>query len=215
MSNKKKIYLVFDTETSGIPNRINYKFPNPENTTEYDMARIIEIAYIIVNQDFEYITSYQTIIKPDFPILNSDIHTITNEKANTEGKDIKEVLEIIEKDFKKVDFIIAHNIDFDYNILLSECYRYGFKDFARSLKSKERFCTMNYFRWNKKFNAKKYPKLSEMYEYLFKSSFEGQHRAINDCMACLMCFEKMVKDEEKELEEKEKKEQEKEKKDTS
>jgi DNA polymerase III epsilon subunit-like protein len=194
----EKIYLVFDTETSGIPKRVNYNFPNPENTSEYDGSRIIEIAYIIVNQDFEYIKSYQTLIKPDFPILNSDIHKITNEMAHSEGKDIKEVLQHIEQDFKKVDFIIAHNIDFDYNILLAECYRYDSKDFIKSLKNKERFCTMNYFRWNKKFNALKYPKLSEMYKYLFNSSFEGQHRALNDCIACLMCFEKMVKDEEDE-----------------
>ena len=39
----------------------------------------------------------------------------------------------------------------------------------------------------------------EMYEYLFGSTFEGQHRALYDCMACLMCFEKMVKDEENEI----------------
>ncbi len=190
----KKTYLVFDTETTGIPKRVNYSFPNPENIQEYDRSRIIEISYIIVNQDFEYIKSYQSLIKLDFPILNSDIHKITNEMTNSEGKDMREVLQNMEEDFEKVDFIIAHNIDFDYNILLSECYRYDFKNFIKSLEKKKRFCTMNYFRWNKKFNAKKYPKLSEMYQYLFNSSFEGQHRAINDCIACLMCFEKMVKD---------------------
>ena len=55
----------------------------------------------------------------------SKIHGITNEFAVSNGIEIKNVLTIIHKDIirYKVNTILSYNLQFDKNILLSECYK--------------------------------------------------------------------------------------------
>ena len=39
----------------------------------------------------------------------------------------------------------------------------------------------------------KWPKLEELYNYLFNKNFQGAHRAINDVKACAECFIQLKK----------------------
>lgn len=188
--NNVKYYLIFDTETTGFPIKKDYNYPNPNDLEMYDPSRIIELAYIIVDQEYNIISTFQSLVKIDFPVYNTDIHGIENIELEG-GIEMPKILDEVKKDFEKVDMIVAHNIEFDYNILLSECYRYGNMELYNIIKYKKRYCTMKKFRWDKKYNAVKYPKLIELYRYFYGKDFEGAHRALNDCYACLQCFQKM------------------------
>ena len=86
--------LVIDTETTGLPNRPSFnKYYNPMICKHYDSSRIIEIGYIIYNEQGQKIKENSFLIKPDnFIIENTHIHGISQIDANTNGIDIKEGL---------------------------------------------------------------------------------------------------------------------------
>lgn len=209
-NSKSKLYLVFDLETTGFPEKAGGKwgkFYHPSQTDKYDSSRIVEIAYVLFDHQFNKITTFQTIIKPDYPIDEryaeaSKIHGINIEKSN-KGADMKEVLDRIKTDFNKADVIVAHNIDFDYSILLSESYRYDNNDMIDILNefssNKIAFCTMRKFvDYKKSLNPTskeyiKFPKLIEMYYYFFGNEFQGAHSALYDCQACALCFREIIK----------------------
>lgn len=200
MTGKK--YLVFDLETTGFPLKVDGKYGkyfHPKELDKYDPSRIVEIAYVLLDENFNQITTFQTIIKPDFKINNSHIHGITDEKANESGSDMKEILDRIKIDFDKADVLVAHNIQFDYCILLSESYRYQNHDMIDILNEKKTFCTMKEFvNYRKAVNPNskefiKFPKLTEMYTFFFGSPFQGAHSALYDCQACALCFREIIK----------------------
>lgn len=100
----------------------------------------------ITRDEVSLIESSNSIIKPrDFriPKIVSDIHGITDEKANAAGKDIIACIEQLEKQIQKynIQLFIGQNVNFDRNVLCSELYRQGKKDFARTLYNMNYFCT--------------------------------------------------------------------------
>lgn len=179
--------LVFDTETSGLP---PYKMINnkrtiacPETYGNYWVdCRMIELAWLVYNTEGILIKSYSSIIKPDkefiIPIEATRIHGITTDKARKEGQDIKDVLTEFQKDLESVDCIVAHNVEFDYNMVLSELLRFNYsKD---PLCSKKRICTMKDYLKPKM----KWPKLSDLYYQCFDKPMFQSHRALDDAKAC-------------------------------
>lgn len=186
--------LFFDTETTGLPlrNNLTRELSNPEDFEKYQNARLIEIAYKIVSATD--ILSSSTLVKNEtLKIDNTSIHGISTELALKHGKDISELLDEMLEDLNTYDVqkIVAHNVEFDFNILLAECYRYNKQDFIKKLSNiNEKYCTMK--ESYKFFNFKKFPKLSELYEYLFKKTFQNQHTALSDCDACMKCYNEML-----------------------
>lgn len=187
--NYNKIFI--DTETIGLP--ITKGFDNyysPRETKYYDSSRMIEIGYIIYNSNNEKIKEVCRIIKPDnFKITNSKFHGITNEKANTDGKKLEDILIELNNNLLSCDTIIAHNIGFDINIILAEAYRTKNTDLVKNIKEKNKECTMKIAQ--KLMNVYKSPKLIETYEYLFKKPIVQEHRALSDVIICADCYYKM------------------------
>lgn len=184
--------LFIDVETTGLPITRGYdKYYSPEETQYYDKSRVIELAYAICTYDGKLIEKYNELIIPDgFNIENTHIHGIKEEDAYKYGKYIKEVLDRLCVDLDKVSTIVAHNINFDMNIILAECYRYGNNDLVRKINSKNKQCTMAIGRNLMK--TYKSPKLVELYHYLFKRSVSQDHRAFSDVMLCLECYFEIV-----------------------
>jgi DNA polymerase III epsilon subunit-like protein len=103
------------------------------------------------------------IIKPEgFTILNSHIHGITHDYASSEGINIEEALDILYADFKSAEFVVAHNANFDVNILLSECFRHDKIDLYDMINKLNIICTMKTGKAHMHYY--KYPKLVELYE---------------------------------------------------
>ncbi len=189
---KNSIKTMFiDIETNGLPKLKGYcKYYDPCKFKYYDTSRIIEIAYVLCNGTIEY-KRESYLIKPiNFIIKNHEIHGITQEEAFKKGKNINEVLKLIKKDIKDIDSIVAHNILFDLNILLSECFRQKKINLVNIIKSKKLICTMTSGKKYMKNNRN--PKLTKLYETLFNKTIEQEHRALSDVIYCKDCYFGMI-----------------------
>lgn len=180
--------IVFDIETNGLPDKLGFdKYYHPSLTHKYDKCRIIEIAYIIFDVSGNELKRFTSLIKPDgFVIDNHHIHNITTDNAIKNGKSIICVLDEFKNDISKCNRIVAHNIMFDKTILLSECYRYNRLDIIKDLDYITPYCTMNMGR--NKMKVLKYPKLIELYKYIFNEDIIQNHRALDDVILCSKCY---------------------------
>jgi DNA polymerase III subunit alpha len=160
--------LIFDTETTGLPKSREQAIKGPNN-----WPHLVSIAWTVIDTDNNYntISSESHIVKPEWtiPADSTAIHGISQEKAVAEGTPLSTVI----SRFLAVehDMMIAHNMDFDYNVLVNAIMwdlKLGtLPDFKR------RFCTMLPMRdvlCIPFANGRGYksPKLSELYEYVMK-----------------------------------------------
>lgn len=215
------MYLFFDLETTGLPKKRGLSYKHL-----YNWPHIVQISWYISDADIntnvdnvvdidksnvdepniDDIKDY--IIKPsefEIPIESSNVHGITNEYAIKNGMDLKTVLNIFACDLQKTDVIIAHNIEFDSNVLLCEMMRLGMDDEINLFKSIYKICTMkettelckipftNTWCKNGVNKSKKYkwPKLSELYSFLFNEELVGAHNSKNDVLGLVKCFNQL------------------------
>jgi len=178
------MYLFFDTETTGLPK--NSSAP----TTDFDnWPRLVQLAYILYDETGKLILSEDFIVKPNgfiIPEPSSQIHRITNERALSEGHEIKDVLKRFEEFVRKSRFLVAHNVYFDKKIVGSEYLRNGFED---CLQFKKKICTM----MGPRSHFKGWKSLTELHTRLFGSGFEEAHNAAVDIQATARCFWEMRK----------------------
>ncbi len=185
-----KIFI--DIETTGIPIREFNLYHPPNELTFYDSSRIVEIGYIVYDKHNSIVKEYSSLIKPcGFTIKNSYIHGVTQETAQKEGKNILDVLNIFYTDLEKANMIISHNINFDINVLLSECYRNKLNKLCDKVNHTLTKCTMKIGK--SMMNTQKNPKLTELYTFLFGESIDHKHRALADAKICAECYYKLAK----------------------
>jgi DNA polymerase III epsilon subunit-like protein len=191
------MYLIFDLETTGLVklNKGFNNYPIFSDNESYDSARIVQIAWIVLDFDFDLIEQKSYIIKRDnFEISNSSFHNITNERSDIEGVDFEIVMMDFAKALNKCTTIVAHNILFDYNVLLNHLYRYDASELQSKVTSRIRFCTSaesaDVVKISMPYKCKfyKFPSLQELYEFYFKEKFDGAHDALEDTRACARCF---------------------------
>ena len=95
---ERKIFLIFDTETSGLAKDSRLPAGDGDN-----WPRLVQLSWGIYNSDGEELEFYDLIVKPDGFKIDKDsikFHKITDEIANKEGHNIKEVLHIFKKSLK-------------------------------------------------------------------------------------------------------------------
>jgi DNA polymerase III epsilon subunit-like protein len=163
-------YLFFDTETTGLPKNRDEATKGPGN-----WPHIVSLSWRIYNNDkFERSESF--IIKPNnwnIPEDSINIHGITNEKAMNEGSELNYVINKFMEEFQNdaIQYLIAHNIEFDYNVLINAILwdlKLPYPQFPKM------FCTMkeskNIMRmpYGNGRGGIKPPKLSELYEFVFE-----------------------------------------------
>jgi DNA polymerase III epsilon subunit-like protein len=179
-------YLFFDTETTGLPK--NYKAP----ITDFkNWPRVIQLAYLIYDDQGNELKTKDVIIKPDgfiIPQASSDVHGISTDQAIAEGVELNIVLKEFEQDVKDVDILVAHNISFDEAIMGCEFLRNEFKN---PIEHKRKICTMktttNFCKIPGKYGFK-WPRLSDLHIKLFGEDFDGAHNALADIRATADCF---------------------------
>lgn len=183
-------YLIFDTETSGLPplkkvgSRTEIASPN-RYLSYWDSCRLVEIAWCIYNKEGERIKTFQSIVQPNNFTISSEserIHGISMEQALQEGRPIQEILHELINDLKNVDTLVAHNIEFDHKVILSELIRNDCP--TEDWIYKEKKCTMKDFLEP----FQKWPKLTELYERCFQKKLQQSHRALEDANACAEIF---------------------------
>jgi DNA polymerase III epsilon subunit-like protein len=185
--------IFIDTETSGMVlfEGKRRTFPNYEKLENYDPCRVVSICWLVCQYD-KIIEQGYYLIKPDnFTISkeSQNIHGISQEEAEMHGHHMVNVLNELENALAKCSAIVAHNIAFDVNVVMSEAYRYGRENLLNLIKSKKHICTMQ--KGKEVLNIKKYPKLSELYKALYNLELQGAHNALVDTMCCFKCYIKM------------------------
>lgn len=170
--------LILDTETTGLP-----LSKCPEKIEDFNRARMIELAYIIYDENKNEVLRKSNLVIPDnFEICNEHIHGISQRMASNNGKHISEIFKEFEQDLTNVEYIVAHNAIFDMNIIISECYRYNFRSLLDILKNKKVKCTL--FLAKQCLQGKRSFKLTKLYSYFFEDEELQAHRALSDAIMC-------------------------------
>lgn len=185
-----KNILFFDTETTGLPKNYKSHYTDTDN-----WPRLVQLAYIFCDINGQIIDKGSWIVKPnDFIIPNeaSNIHRITNERAQLEGLPINIIINNFKSILKESDLLVAHNIAFDVNIIGAELTRLNIESNLDSIK---KICTMekstNFCAIEGNYGYK-WPKLSELFFKLFNTNFEEAHDAAVDIEATYKCFWELI-----------------------
>jgi DNA polymerase III epsilon subunit-like protein len=177
----------FDTETTGLPKRRNSNaLESSDNWPE-----IVSIAWAVYEQDGTLVKKCYSIVKPEgwiIPDVVIKIHGITNEKAHTEGRALSDVLGELKADLEKSDRVVAHNIEFDKNVLF-HAYKWHLNQNPLHIWPKCEICTMAKGVSETKIPSKfptsnspyKPPSLTELYKDTFDGREPtGQHNSLKD-----------------------------------
>ena len=188
------MFLIFDTETTGLPR--SYSAP----LTDFDnWPRMVQVAWQLHDAQGNLINSNSIIIKPEgytIPFNAVQIHGITNERALEEGQDLKAVLQEFVNVVNQAKYLCGHNIEFDNNIIGAELLRCGLENILAAkpfidTKNDEttEYCAIPGGRGGKF----KWPTLTELYTKLFNVSFEEAHNAAFDVLATGKVFFEIIK----------------------
>ncbi len=188
------MYLIFDTETTGLPK--NWKAPITDTD---NWPRCVQIAWQLHDEMGKLIEDQNYLIKPDnfeIPYESQKIHGISTELALEAGKTLNEVLEKFNQSLEKSSFVIGHNVNFDINVIGCEFYRKQLKNGLSSKKLLDTctedtalLCELPGGRGGKY----KLPTLIELYKFLFESSFKEAHNATADVEATARCFLELIR----------------------
>ena len=200
--------LVYDTETTGLPKKGITQPPCIKEESFY--PHIVQLSYIIYDTSSnEVLKVYDNVVKiPDYIEISKEsinLHHITREIMDEKGIHIVDALKEFIVDFAQVDVVAGHNISFDNKMVLIEMVRnsdvFVVEEIDRFRNFGKFYCTMMnsidlcaiktcYRNSTKTYN--KFPKLIELYTYLFQSTPTKLHNSLNDVVLCLRCFCKMV-----------------------
>ena len=182
------MYLIFDTETTGLP--LNFDAP----TTDLEnWPRLVQLAWQLHNNTGKLLSNANYIIKPSgftIPYNSERIHGISTEKALLEGYSLIMVLEEFKEDVQKTQYLVGHNTSFDIKTVAAEFLRNKQKDILEgilSIDTKEvsiEYCALP----GGKGGKFKWPTLTELHTKLFNKPFESAHEASHDVDATAKCF---------------------------
>jgi DNA polymerase III epsilon subunit-like protein len=166
--------LIFDTETTGLP-----KTREPAIKGSDNWPHLVSIAWTVIDSNKNYDScapSESYIIKPQWtiPADSTAIHGITQAKAEVDGLPLSTVIQ----KFLAVDhdMMVAHNMNFDYNVLVNaivwDLKINTLPDF------KPKFCSMEAMKNIMQIpyaNGRGYkpPKLTELYTHVVKKPFDS------------------------------------------
>ena len=118
------MYLIFDTETTGLPKRWNAPITDTDN-----WPRCIQIAWQLHDEWGNLIEACDYLVKPngfDIPYDAERIHGISTALAEELGEDLDFVLNEFNSALKKSKFVVGQNVGFDINIMGCEFHRNNF-----------------------------------------------------------------------------------------
>lgn len=177
------MYLVFDTETTGLP---LWKEPSDHP----DQPHIVDIALTLFDPTGLEIDRYDAIINPGPDVIIPDdvaeIHGITTEIAREQGVAPEVAFGTFLSFVDRAETIIGHNVSFDIRMIRILAARVTGAKWDNPLAE---FCTMRKSTNHCKIPSPrarhpqdyKWPKLTEAIQHLFGEDVEDAHRARPDC----------------------------------
>ncbi|MES2486734.1 MAG: DNA polymerase III subunit alpha [Bacteroidota bacterium] len=188
------MYLIFDTETTGLPKRWDAPITDTDN-----WPRCIQIAWQLHDDMGQLVEHQDYIIKPDgfnIPYDAERIHGISTDLALEQGINLREALDRFNVALSRSSFIVGQNVGFDVNIMGSEFYRHGLESRLGSMKVLDT-CTEITAEMLRLPGGRggrfKLPTLTELHQYLFGEPFGEAHNATADVEATTRCFLELLK----------------------
>ena len=188
------MYLIFDTETTGLPRNWNAPISDSDN-----WPRAVQIAWQLHDAMGEVIEHQDYLIQPegfDVPYDAERIHGISTALAQKEGIPLQEVLEKFNVALTKTKFVVGQNVGFDINIMGAELYRLGVANTLQEppvldtcTEITASLCQIPGGRGGKY----KLPTLTELHQFLFDQPFAEAHNATADVEATTRCFFELVR----------------------
>ena len=187
------MYLIFDTETTGLPR--NWSAPITDTN---NWPRCVQIAWQLHDELGNLVEHQDYLIKPEgfnIPFDAERIHGISTELAEEQGILLREVLEKFNYTLTKAKFIVGQNLGFDINILGCEFHRMEIQSPMGSMPVLDT-CTEVTASLLKLPGGKggkfKLPTLTELHNYLFGVPFSEAHNATADVEATTRCFLELI-----------------------
>ena len=188
------MFIIFDTETTGLPRRFNAPVSDVDN-----WPRCVQIAWQLHDVSGSLIRRQDFLIQPDgfdIPFDSEKIHGISTELAQKDGVPIAEVLEAFGQDLSQARFVVGQNIGFDLNIVGSEYFRLGQNNMFEAHEVLDtctevtaQLCQIPGGRGGRY----KLPTLTELHRFLFQSDFDQAHNATADVVATTRCFFELLR----------------------
>ncbi len=191
------MYLIFDTETTGLPKRWDAPVTDVDN-----WPRCVQIAWQLHDAMGNCIEHQDYLVRPDgfnIPYDAEKVHGISTELAQQQGISLSEVLEKFNEVLSKTKFIVGHNVGFDLNIMGAEFHRESAQSKLLNLPVLDTctedtavLCKLPGGRGGKF----KLPTLTELHNVLFDIPFDEAHNATADVEATTRCFLELIRREE-------------------
>ena len=188
------LYLIFDTETTGLPKRWGAPVSDLDN-----WPRCVQIAWQLHDDMGACVDHQDFLIIPEgfnIPFDAEKIHGISTELAFAKGKPLLEVLEAFSQALYQAKFLVGQNVGFDLNILGAEYLRIhgnnpleGKAVLDTCSEDTASMCKIPGGRGGKF----KLPTLTELHHFLFGVPFNEAHNATADVEATARCFFELIR----------------------
>jgi DNA polymerase-3 subunit alpha len=188
------MFLIFDTETTGLPKRWDAPLTDAEN-----WPRCVQIAWQLHDANGKCVEHQEFLIQPDgytIPYDSEQVHGISTDLAAAEGIPLKKALELFSQTLQKTQFVGGHNVGFDLNIMGAEYLRVFNENPLENkplidtcTEETATLCALPGGRGGKF----KLPTLTELYFHLFNENFEEAHNASADVEATTRCFLELLR----------------------
>ena len=124
------MFLVFDTETTGLPKGDNAPVSEVDN-----WPRVVQLAWQLHDETGKLLEHHNMVIRPEgfeIPYSAEKVHGISTAMAQEQGQSLETVLKQFNGALSQSTYLIGHNIRFDINALGAEYFRTGLQtDFRR------------------------------------------------------------------------------------
>ncbi|RZL17267.1 MAG: DNA polymerase III subunit alpha, partial [Pedobacter sp.] len=188
------MFLIFDTETTGLPRNWNAPVTDLDN-----WPRCIQIAWQLHDDEGKLVEHMDFLVKPEgfnIPYDSERIHGISTELAEEKGISIAEVAEKFKIALGRSKYVVGQNIGFDLNIMGAEFLRLGMENILGTYPILDT-CTEITAELIKLPGGRggkfKLPNLTELHSYLFNEPFSEAHNATADVEATARCFFELLR----------------------
>lgn len=188
------MYLIFDTETTGLPKNYNAPITDTDN-----WPRCVQIAWQLHDAMGNLVDHQDYLVRPDgfnIPYESEQIHGISTALAEQDGVPLGEVLEKFNAALAMTKFVVGQNVEFDINVMGCEFFRGQVENPLQELpvldtctEHTAQLCQIPGGRGGKF----KLPTLTELHKYLFGEPFAEAHNATADVEATTRCFLELVR----------------------
>lgn len=184
-------YLVFDTETTGLP---DWKLA----ADAAGQPRVASWCMIFLNQNLDEEFRWSSLVRPDgwaMPVEAEAINGLSNERLLLEGSSIEWALSLLVMALEQRRTLVAHNLSFDAKMMRGELRRAGLDRYTNrvltgvcTMRGLEQACALPH---PSRIGRYKFPRLSEAAEIILGETLQGAHNCIHDTTCCVRLLRAM------------------------